>query len=328
MLYILEFTEIEKEVIWGGNSLASLYSKPFSKDKAIGESWEVADLKVEKSIIKNGEYKDRSLSSLIEEFGLDLLGSNCETFVREKYFPLLIKLIDAKDKLSIQVHPDEEYAQKRHNKHGKSEMWYVMEASEKSKLLIGMKEDVSKSTLEKAISNKENIENMFNYFDVKKGDAFYIPTGCIHAILGDVVIAEIQTPSDVTYRLYDWNRVDKNGNSRELHLEDSFNVIRDINAFDLRSKRVEKIKDNNITVTEIFSNEFFTTEEYNIINNYSSTTNGDSFEIIMVMDGNGSIKSSVENNIIDLYKGKTVFIPAKLGKYDIEGDIKYLRVTV
>ena len=171
---------------------------------------------------------------------------------------------------------------------------------------------------------------MFNYFDIKAGDAFYIPNGCIHAILGNSVIAEIQTPSDVTYRLYDWNRVDKNGKSRELHIEDSFNVIKDINAYSLKSDKKNKFKDDSLEINTVFSNEYFTSEEYIVKNSFSSKTNDESFEIIIVVDGNGIIKSNINDNIINLYSGKTVLIPASLGEYIINTDnsIKFLRITL
>ncbi|WP_297276608.1 type I phosphomannose isomerase catalytic subunit [uncultured Brachyspira sp.] len=325
-MYLLEFKEISKEVIWGGNTLASLYSKPFDKNKAIGESWEICDLPNDNNIVVNGELKGRTLSSLVKEYGTKLLG----TKFKEDYFPLLIKLIDARDKLSIQVHPDEEYAIKRHNKHGKNEMWYVMNTDGDAKLLIGLKENFTKEDLKNALNDKKNIEDMFNYFDIKAGDAFYIPNGCIHAILGNSVIAEIQTPSDVTYRLYDWNRVDKNGKSRELHIEDSFNVIKDINAYSLKSDKKNKFKDALLEINTIFSNEYFTAEEYIVKNNFSSKTNDESFEIIIVADGNGIIKSNINDNIINLHSGKTVLIPASLGEYIINTDnsIKFLRITL
>ena len=323
-MYLLEFNEISKEVIWGGNSLSIVYSKPFDKDKTIGESWEICDLSNDNNVVSNGELKGKTLSYLVKEYGSKLLG----TKYKEDYFPLLIKLIDAKDKLSIQVHPDEEYANKRHNKHGKNEMWYVMDTYGDAKLLIGLKENVTKEDLKKAIDNKENIEDMFNYFDIKKGDAFYIPSGCIHAILGNVIIAEIQTPSDVTYRLYDWNRVDKNGKSRELHIEDSFNVIKNINAFSLKSSKNNKIKTNTLEINTVFTNDYFTTEEYIINGDYSSKTNEESFEIIIVLEGNGTIESSV--NSVDLKIGKTVLVPASLGDYTIKSSkgMKFLRVTI
>ncbi|MEI0538788.1 type I phosphomannose isomerase catalytic subunit [Brachyspira pulli] len=323
-MYLLEFNEISKEVIWGGNSLSTVYSKPFDKDKTIGESWEICDLPNDNNVVSNGELKGKTLSYLVKEYGSKLLG----TKYKEDYFPLLIKLIDAKDKLSIQVHPDEEYANKRHNKHGKNEMWYVMDTYGDAKLLIGLKENVTKEDLKKAIDNKENIEDMFNYFDIKKGDAFYIPSGCIHAILGNVIIAEIQTPSDVTYRLYDWNRVDKNGKSRELHIEDSFNVIKNINAFSLKSSKNNKIKTNTLEINTVFTNDYFTTEEYIINGDYSSKTNEESFEIIIVLEGDGTIESSV--NSVDLKIGKTVLVPASLGDYTIKSSkgMKFLRVTI
>lgn len=325
-MYLLEFNEIAKEVIWGGNSLVSVYSKPFDKNKTIGESWEICDLPNDNNIVSNGELKGKTLSYLVKEYGSELLGTKC----KDDYFPLLIKLIDAKDKLSIQVHPDEEYANKRYNKHGKNEMWYVMETYGDAKLLIGLKENISKEDLKNALNNSKNIENMFNYFDIKKGDAFYIPSGCIHAILGNAVIAEIQTPSDVTYRLYDWNRLDKNGKSRELHIEDSFNVIKDINAFNLKSDKKNSFKDEKLEINTVFSNDFFKTEEYIINGTYSSKTNGESFEIIMVLDGKGYIESNIADNAIKLNAGKTVLIPASLGNYFIKTDdiIKILRVTL
>ncbi|MEI0580072.1 type I phosphomannose isomerase catalytic subunit [Brachyspira pilosicoli] len=324
-MYIFEFKEIGKESIWGGNILVESYSKPFDKDKNIGESWEICDLKNDKNIISNGEFKDKNISFAIAKLGEKLLGSNCKN---QQYFPLLIKFIDARDKLSIQVHPDEEYANKKHNKHGKNEMWYIMEADENAKLLVGLKKGIDKNKLKEAIENKENIEDMFNYFDIKKGDAFYIPNGCIHAIMGNSLIAEIQTPSDVTYRLYDWNRTDKNGKSRELHIEDSFNVIKDIDAFQLKSKKENLLKEDNIEINNIFSNEYFRTEEYIVKNEYTSKTNHETFEIILVMEGNGTIKSN--ENTVTLNAGKTVLLPAYLGEYSINSEkgIKLLRVTV
>ena len=324
-MYIFEFEEIGKESIWGGDTLVKSYSKPFDKDKNIGESWEICDLQNDKNVVANGEFKGKDISFVINQLGEKLLGTNCKD---NKDFPLLIKFIDARDKLSIQVHPDEEYANKKHNKHGKNEMWYIMEADENAKLLVGLKKGIDKNSLRAAIENKENIEDMFNYFDIKKGDAFYIPNGCIHAIMGNSLIAEIQTPSDVTYRLYDWNRVDKNGNSRELHIEDSFNVIKDIDAFQLKSKKENLLKEGNIEINNIFSNEYFKTEEYLIKDKYTSKTNNKTFEIILVMEGKGRI-TSYENSV-ELDVGKTVLLPAYLGEYSIysEKGIKLLRVTV
>ena len=171
---------------------------------------------------------------------------------------------------------------------------------------------------------------MFNYFEVKTCDAYYIPSGCIHAILGDVIIAEIQTPSDITYRLYDWNRIDKNGKGRELHIEDSFNVIENIDSSRLKSQRINKFKNDNLEINQIFSNKYFTTEEYIIKDNFSSTTNNKTFEIIINIEGNGFIESDMKDNIIKLNAGKTVLIPASLGNYRIKSgcEMKFLRITI
>lgn len=324
-MYLLEFDEISKEVIWGGNSLASLYLKPFPKNRVIGESWEISDLPNDNSIVSNGSLKGKKLSYLVKEYREKLLGTK---YKNEGHFPLLIKLIDAKDKLSIQVHPDEEYANKKHNKHGKNEMWYVMDTFGDSKLLIGLKEGILKEDLKNVLNDKKNIENMFNYFDIKKGDAFFIPNGCIHSILGNAVILEIQTPSDVTYRLYDWNRVDSNGNSRELHIEDSFNVIRDINAYDLKSKKENKLRSEKIEINTVFYNENFNAEEYIINGDFSSHTSEESFEIFIVLEGSGIIES--DDSSVKLSIGKTVLLPADLGNYMVKTDdvIKILRVTL
>lgn len=336
-MYILELSEIAKETVWGGNLLASLYSKSFESDKNIGESWEISDLNEEKSIILNGEFKGKTLSFLVERYKEEFLGSNCIEALqlisakKEKYFPLLIKFIDAKDKLSIQVHPDEEYAYKKHKKHGKNEMWYIVEAKNNAKILLGLREGIDKNILKKAIDNNiNNIESLFNYFEVKKGDAYYIPNGCVHAILGDVMIAEIQTSSDITYRLYDWKRIDKDGKARELHIEDAFNVIENIDAYQLKSEKRNKFKNKDLEINEIFSNKYFTAEEYFIKNKFSSQTNSKTFEIFIDIEGDGFIESDIKDNNIKLKAGKTVLIPACMGNYRIKADneIKFLRITV
>lgn len=336
-MYILELSEIGKETVWGGSLLASLYSKPFESDKSIGESWEISDLNEEKNIILNGEFKGKTLSFLVERYKEEFLGSNCIEALqlisakKEKYFPLLIKFIDAKDKLSIQVHPDEEYAYKKHKKHGKNEMWYIVEAKNNAKILLGLREGIDKNILKKAIDNNiNNIESLFNYFEVKKGDAYYIPNGCVHAILGDIMIAEIQTSSDITYRLYDWKRIDKDGKARELHIEDAFNVIENIDAYQLKSEKRNKFKNRDLEINEIFSNKYFTAEEYFIKNKFSSQTNSKTFEIFIDIEGDGFIESDIKDNNIKLEAGKTVLIPACMGNYRIKADneIKFLRITV
>lgn len=323
-MYIMEFNEIGKEAIWGGNKLALLYSKSFDKTKNIGESWEISGLEGSESIISNGELKGKTLSYAMKVYGKKLLGedSNCD------YFPLLIKIIDAKDKLSIQVHPKEDYANKRHHKHGKNEMWFVINAEKNAKLLIGMKEGITKDTLKEYLNSGKNIENMFNYADIKNGDAFYIPAGCVHAILGDVVLAEIQTPSDVTYRLYDWDRKDKNGNRRELHIEDSFNVIENVDYKTLKLNGITEKENGDFDLCKIISNEYFTVEKICLKEKceYKFSTDISSFEIILVTEGSGIIEAS---NKIKLNETKTVLLPAFLGDYRVKTDsnLSFLKIT-
>ena len=205
-----------------------------------------------------------------------------------------------------------------------------MDTSNNAKLLIGLKKNINKENLKEAIYNNKNIEDMFNYFDIKKGDCFYIPNGCIHAILGNSVIAEIQTPSDITYRLYDWNRFDNNHKLRELHIEDSFNVIKDMDYNSLKSIRNIKYKDDNLEINILFSNGYLLVEEYIVNNCFSSRTYGNTFEVIVVVDGDGIIKSDLDWNSISLHIGKTVLIPANLGSYIINSyiGIKFLRVSI
>ena len=309
-MYIIEFEDIGKEIIWGGKKLASTYKKDFDKFKYIAESWNISPIKGSESIVKNGVFKGKTINELSVEniFGLKSKG----------YFPIFIKMIDANKKLSIQVHPNEEYAMKTHNEHGKNEMWYIMDAELDAKLLIGLKSDISVEMLKNALENDEHIEDMFQYENIKKGDVFYIPSGCIHAIMGGALIAEIQTPSNVTYRIYDWNRVGDNGEKRELHLEDAFNVIKPFGVNDTKINKTYKSYDN-YKISHIIDNEFFCVDEI-ILNEgseYSSSTNAEYFEIIFILDGMGNILAT---NKIDIYAGKTLLIPSSLGSFNVCAD--------
>ncbi len=292
---IIEFNEIERPLIWGGNKLARSYGKPFDENVRIGESLEISPLEDNVSIVKSGKYKGLSLNELFKRekslFGVD---TNIE-----EGFPLLIKIIDATDKLSIQVHPDEKYAKLHHNKHGKTEIWYVIDCNENSRLLIGLKDNVSPEDLAKAMENKENIEKMFNFVNIKPNDCFYIKPGTIHAILEGVVIAEIQTPSDVTYRLYDWLRVDDNGNQRELHVTDAFNVIKDYKTDDTKINKVYKYVDNYKRAS-VVNDDIFSIAEINLKEgqSFKGVISKKTFNIIMFLHGSGSINASKNEKLL------------------------------
>lgn len=220
--YPIKFESILQEKIWGGTKLKSILNKASDK-KNIGESWEVSAVKSNVSIVANGIYKGLSLQDLLSQFKSELVGRKVfEQFGTQ--FPLLIKFIDAKEALSIQLHPDDVLAQKRHQSFGKTEMWYVMQADEGANLIVGFKQDCDKETYIKYLEANQLID-LLNIERVDEGDVFFIPTGRIHAIGAGVLLAEIQQTSDITYRIYDWNRVDADGNSRELHTDLALEAI-------------------------------------------------------------------------------------------------------
>ena len=225
--YPLKFKPILKEKIWGGEKLKDLLNKESDKNN-IGESWEISTVENDISTIVNGKWKGKSLKELIEMFGDHLLGNKVyQEFGNQ--FPLLIKYIDAKEALSIQLHPNDELAKSRHNSFGKTEMWYVMQADQEANLQVGFKDLVNKETYINNVKNKTLVE-ILNFDEVEKGDVYFIPTGRVHAIGAGVLLAEIQQTSDITYRIYDWERKDSNGNYRDLHTDEALEAI-DFNVF-------------------------------------------------------------------------------------------------
>lgn len=308
-LYPLKFSPIAKERLWGGNYMAKNFGKPFDEKKKIGESWELSDVPNDESIVSNGSLCGESIRQIIENYG-------CEKIIgkKEKRFPLLIKYIDASDKLSIQVHPDDEYAEKHYRMKGKTEMWVVLTAKKGAKLIAGL--SVKKDELRKSIENKEDISKMFNYVDVKEGDVIYLPAGRVHAILDGVVIAEIQETSDLTFRLYDWDRLDDNGKERELHIKESFDVIKEKDEEPLKlDEKYQKF--DGYETAPLIKNSFFNVRKVILEKgaSFKSDTNG-SFEIVMVLKGEGNIVSGRLKTEAETYS--TFLIPACLGGYSIE----------
>ena len=211
MKQFLKFDPILKDKIWGGEKLMNLLHKE-SERNDIGESWELSDVEGDTSIVSNGLLKGKDLKQLIQEFKSDLVGEKVYHHFGNK-FPLLIKFIDAKEALSIQLHPHDDLAMKRHNSFGKTEMWYVMQADEKANLIVGFQKDVTKEEYLHHLKNK-TLTSILNIDEVQKGDVYFIPTGRVHAIGAGVLLAEIQQTSDITYRVYDWDRQDDQGNYR------------------------------------------------------------------------------------------------------------------
>ena len=212
--YPLIFQPIFKERIWGGTKLKEYLNKSFDGNQ-VGESWELSTVTNDVSVVANGEFAGLNLNELIEKYPTEILGAkSIEKFGLE--FPLLFKFLDAKEDLSIQVHPNDELAKQRHNSFGKTEMWYVMQADENARLVVGFKHKTNKKDYLKHLEDKTLVA-ILNETSVKKGDTFFLETGTVHAIGAGVLIAEIQQTSDITYRLYDWDRVDADGKGRELH---------------------------------------------------------------------------------------------------------------
>lgn len=309
---LIKFEPILKDKIWGGEKLASLLNKQ-SKRKDIGESWEISDVEGDTSIVTNGHLKGKNLKELISEFKSDLVGEKIYTHFGEK-FPLLIKFIDAKEALSIQLHPNDTLAKERHNSFGKTEMWYVMQADKNANLIVGFQKEVSSEDYIKHLETKSLLD-ILNVDEVQKGDVYFIPTGRVHAIGAGVLLAEIQQTSDVTYRIYDWDRPNPDGTFRDLHTEEAIDAI-DYSAKD--SYKTEYSKKENAS-SEIVSCQYFTTNVLPIKGEISiNHQEKDSFVIYMCVEGN--VTFQYENQTEKLKTGETILVPACIKNIKIIAD--------
>jgi len=319
-LYPLKFQPILKDKIWGGEKLNQYLNKD-SKSKKLGESWEVSAVPGDVSIVSNGELKGKSLQELLGIYKSELLGEkNWKRFGEE--FPLLIKFIDAKENLSIQLHPNDELAKKRHNSFGKTEMWYVMQADKDANLIVGFKDKIDKETYLKHLEAK-TLTDILNFDKVKEGDTYLIEAGRVHAIGAGVLLAEIQQTSDVTYRVYDWERVDSEGNARKLHKDNA------IDAFDFEMKNDFKIdyKKQKNASNIIINCPFFTTNFITIDSEIKKQNTYDSFIIYMCVDGDVEILT--DNSLNSISKGETLLIPAHIKNFKLKSNSgKLLEVYV
>ncbi len=310
-LYPLKFQPILKERIWGGDKLKSVFGKPTTLSQ-VGESWELSDVEGDTSIIANGLLKGMSLKDCLNTYESDLVGvKNYERFGNK--FPLLIKFIDAKQDLSIQLHPNDELAKERHNSFGKTEMWYVMQADDNSNLIVGFNQNVDREKYIEHLNNK-TLTKILNFEKVKQGDTYFIEVGRVHAIGAGVMIAEIQQTSDVTYRVYDWDRVDAQGNSRELHTELALDAI-DFNMND--NFKVDYKTDQNAS-NNMVSCPYFITNYLPINNRLTKTNTIDSFIIYMCVEGEVSIYT--QGFETTLKKGETVLIPACVKEFELDAE--------
>lgn len=311
-LYPLKFTPILKEKIWGGQKLVDILGKTKGKKEKIGESWEISGLQEDVSVVSNGFLQGNSLQEIIEVYMGDLVGEQVYNKFGEE-FPLLIKFIDAQDVLSVQVHPDDETAGKKHNAYGKTEMWYIIQSEKDAELINGFKSETDLSSYHTALQSG-NLSELLNNEKVKEGEVYFIPPGRVHAIGKGILLAEIQQTSDITYRIYDWGRLDDEGNPRELHTELADEVI-DFST--LKSYRTDYKADVNKTVN-VSECEYFVVNmlefDKQVEKDYIYL---DSFVIYMCIEGGFTINYN-GNMTENVSKGETVLIPASMKNLILE----------
>lgn len=310
-LYPLKFKPILKDKIWGGEKLSKYLNKT-TDSKTAGESWEISDVEGDTSVVSNGELKGKSLKELLETFKSDLLGNkNYKVFGNK--FPLLVKFIDAKQDLSIQLHPNDKLAAERHNSFGKTEMWHVMQADEDCNLIVGFNKKV---TPEKYLQHLEDktLTEILNFDKVKKGDTYFIEVGRVHAIGAGVMLVEIQQTSDITYRVYDWDRVDDQGNERELHNDLAIDAI-DFNMKDDFRVQYETSKNKS---NKMVNCQYFTTNYIHLDSEIKKENTFDSFTIYICTEG--SAKITTDSGKETIKKGETLLLPAAIKNYTLQSD--------
>ncbi len=317
-LYPLQFDPILKDRIWGGEKLKTVLNKPITS-KITGESWELSTVEGDVSVVANGSLKGKALTDIIEEFPSEILGT--KVYKRfGKQFPLLFKYLDAREDLSIQVHPNDELAKERHNSFGKTEMWYIMQADADARIIVGFKENSSKEEYLENLNNNSLVSILDNV-KVKQGDVFFLETGTVHAIGAGLVVAEIQQTSDITYRLYDFDRVDVQGNKRELHVDLALDAI-NYNKVDTYKEYQKKTNESNVVV----ECPYFTTNFIPLDGQVEVNKNGETFTVYMCIEGSFDIEYNGEK--ASYIKGDTVLIPAAMNAFIFNGKASILEIYI
>jgi mannose-6-phosphate isomerase len=323
MLYPLKFQPILKERLWGGKRLAEKYHKTEDFLTPFGESWEISDLDDDISVVTNGFLAENDLRELLETYMGELVGDA----VFEKNglgFPLLIKLIEAQDDLSVQVHPDDDLAQQRYQQNGKTEIWFVVHAEKNAGIYVGFNKPVEKQEYIDAVKNKK-IPSLLQYYPVNKGDLFFIPAGTVHALGKGVSVVEIQQPSDITYRIFDWNRVEASGRPRTLHLAEALEAIH----FDEEKHFKIDYEEKFNSTTTLFRSEFFNVNtlvfDKPLQKNYA---NIDSFVVYHCVAGEVHLFGDNFHEV--LTAGETALIPASILEVNLvpEGHSQLLEIYV
>jgi len=317
--YPLQFKAEMKERVWGGRALEQFGLE--LPDGAIGEGWMIGDHPNGTTKVVNGELAGLGLDEIREQYGREWFGTRGFS-EKNGRFPLLIKLLDCNDDLSVQVHPTDVYDRLPAGELGKTEMWYILSAKPGAKIIYGLKEGIDRSAMESAI-NEGRIMDTLQEVSVEAGDAFYIPAGTVHALCSGVVVAEIQQNSDTTYRLYDYDRPGLDGKLRELHVEDSLNVI----AYE--GAGAQRMKTDGVSAGEwlsIATSPYFQVEKGIVEGPLALSTSPESFVILVIADGEGQVRYS--GGELDAKAGQCFLLPATLGDYELSGSMTVLRSVV
>lgn len=315
---ILKLNPVFKDYIWGGTRLRDDFGLK-TDINPVAEGWMLACHKDGMNTIDGGEYDGKTLESVIKEGGKSkIAGTNSEKF---PYFPVLIKLIDAKDNLSVQVHPDNEYAARVEHEFGKTEMWYVLDAAPGATLIYGFKNKIGKEEFKQAIESNTLLD-VLNVVEVKKGDMFFIEAGTVHAIGKGALIAEIQQNSNSTYRVYDYGRLGKDGKSRELHIQKAIDVSKTEPAKYGTKPFGKKEEISGGTRQMLTECPLFSVYNYELCGKVELNANEESFNHILVVDGSGKIGGR------EFKKGDSFFVPANYGNYEIDGNGEFILTKV
>jgi len=314
-LYPMKFTPLFRDKIWGGQKIKSVLDMNFGALPNCGEAWVLSGVGGNETVVANGFLEGNELNELVEIYMDDLVGGK----VYEKYqneFPILVKFIDANDYLSIQVHPDDALAQKRGIGNGKTEMWYIISADEGSELIAGFNKKMTQKTYLDHLESKK-LKEILNVEKVSAGDVFFIPAGRVHALGPGILLAEIQQTSDTTYRIYDWDRLDDKGNSRQLHTAEALEAI-DFNVYDTYRSAYPAIKNTSI---EVVNQPFFTTNMLHLdkplSKNYEEL---DSFVIYTCVKGD--VVVNYQDDVVKLRMGECLLIPNVVNQIDIHPSIE------
>lgn len=317
---IMKLQPVGKDYLWGGTRLREEYGKKINLTP-LAETWECSAHPDGPSVIFNGEFKGQTLMDVLKQHH-EYLGFK----VKNHELPVLVKFIDAKKDLSVQVHPDDEYAREREGQNGKTEMWYVIDADEGASLIYGFRHKVTADILKKAIETG-TLDKHLQKVNVHKGDTYFVPAGTVHGIGAGILIAEIQESSNVTYRVYDYNRIDKNGKKRELHFDQALQVMNMDVASEVKQKP-RLVKYYAGCSRELLCRcKYFETERIQVTKGFSFSVMANSFQIFMCLDGYGQIETmDADQKPVRFCKGETMFLPAGLGRCLVLGETTILKI--